>query len=195
MVKLFQMDAARWVIPQQVADPSQITTGRAVKLLWNWASLRAMAWFRLGSWLKQKHIPLSGIIQRIITLFYGLEIRVGADYGGGLYIAHPVGTVIAAEKIGKNCTIIASVTIGMRNTWAFPRIGNNVFIGAGARILGDIEIGDGAVIGANAVVIDNVPAGATVVGIPARVIKINGQRVEGTQHERIPGEDLETISL
>lgn len=195
MYKAFRMDAARWVSPQQVADPTQITTGRMLKLLWNWTPLRAMVWFRIGTWLNQKHIPLTGIIQRIITLFYGLEIRVGADYGGGLYIAHPVGTVIAAEKIGENCTIISSVTIGLRNTWAFPRIGSNVFIGAGARILGDIEIGDGAIIGANAVVIEDVPAGATVVGIPARVIKINGQRVGTAQAEQQPTESLETIHL
>jgi serine O-acetyltransferase len=74
--------------------------------------------------------------------------------------------------MGQNCSIIAAVTIGMRNTWDFPNIGNEVFIGAGARVLGNINIGDGAVIGANAVVISDIPAGATAVGIPARVTKV-----------------------
>lgn len=66
--------------------------------------------------------------------------------------------------------MIHNVTVGMRNEWAFPEIGDDVFIGAGARVLGGIVVGDGARIGANAVVIQDVPAGATVVGIPARVI-------------------------
>jgi serine O-acetyltransferase len=149
-----------------------------LKLLYRYMPLRAMAWFRFGSWCKHKRIPfLTGAIQRLIYRRYGLEIKVGEDYGGGLYIAHPVGTVIAAKRIGTNCSIIASVTIGMRNEWAFPEIGDGVLIGAGARVLGGINVGDHAVIGANAVVIHDVPDSATVVGIPARVTRLNGMRV------------------
>ncbi len=185
MIHKFKMDAARWVIPQQVADISHLTFSKILKLWWSYFPLRAMLLFRFGNWCRQKHIPLGGIIQRLIALLYGLEITIGGNYGGGLYIAHPIGTVIAAESIGENCTIISSVTMGMRNEWKFPRIGNNVFIGTGARILGGIEIGDNAVIGANAVVINDVPAGATVVGIPARVIRINGQRVGHSQEENL----------
>jgi len=96
---------------------------------------------------------------------------MGIKIGGGLYIPHPNGTVIVAEEIGKNCNIIANVTIGMRNEWTFPIIGDNVFIGAGARILGGIRIGDNSVIGANSVVIQDVPDNTTVVGIPARVVR------------------------
>jgi serine O-acetyltransferase len=130
----------------------------------------------LGDWCVQKRIPLAkGIILRKLFKSYGIDIAPGGDIAGGLYIAHPVGCVIHAKKIGRNCSIIAGVTIGMRNEWAFPVIGDNVFIGAGARILGEITIGDGAVIGANAVVIKDVPPGATVVGIPARVVRIDGK--------------------
>jgi serine O-acetyltransferase len=129
-----------------------------------------MAWYRLACWLKAKRIPfVYGTILRWIFFRFGLEI-VG-DIDGGLYIAHPAGTVIAAERIGRNCSIIASVTIGMRNEHAFPTIGNNVFIGAGARVLGDIHVGDNAKIGANAVVIHDVTAGATVIGIPGRELR------------------------
>lgn len=176
--KNFRMDAARWVRPQQVADWHSIGAGTALKLLWRYLALQPMLWLRFAQWCRSRHIPLGGLIQKWITLVYGLEIAVGAEIGGGLYIPHPVGSVIAPEKIGENCTIIGAVTIGMRNDWKFPRIGSNVFIGAGARILGGITIGDGAVIGANAVVIDDVPPGATVVGIPARVIRVDGKRVE-----------------
>jgi serine O-acetyltransferase len=184
MLKRFKQDVARWVIPQSVVDLSLVTFKTTLRLLWNHMPVRAMLWFRFGSWCKRKRFPvLPGIIQRQIYKHYGLELSVSQEIGGGLYIAHPIGTVISVEKLGQNCTIIASVTIGMRNEWAFPRIGDNVFIGAGARVLGGIEVGDGAVIGANAVVIDDVPAGATVVGIPARVVKINSKKVESNKDE------------
>lgn len=176
MTKLFKMDVARWIVQQQVADIREVTPLRTLKLLFRHPPLQAMMWFRIGSWCKKKHIPLVTIIQQFIQFVYGLEITVGANYGGGLYIAHPVGSVIAAKAIGENCTIISSVTIGMRNEWNFPTIGNKVFIGAGARVLGGITIGDDAIIGANAVVIDDLPAGATAVGVPARVVRIYGQR-------------------
>ncbi len=172
MFRKFKMDVARWIVPQQVADISQVTFGRTLKLLFWHPPLQALMWFRFASWCRAKHIPLGGLIQLLIYYFYGLEILVGADYGGGLYIAHPIGMVVAAEKMGENCSFISNVTIGMRNEWKFPVLGNNVFIGAGARVLGGIVVGDDSVIGANAVVIDDVPCGATVVGIPGKVIKI-----------------------
>ncbi|MCP4427756.1 MAG: serine acetyltransferase [Chloroflexi bacterium] len=177
MLKLFKQDVQRWVIPQQVADPSSVTLTTTLKLLFRHMPLRAMFWFRFGSWLKHNGIPfLPGFIQRLIYKQYGMEISVGADIGGGLYIAHPIGTVMMVNRMGENCAIIAAVTLGMRNEYAFPNIGDRVFIGAGARILGGIDVGDDAVIGANAVVIKDVPVGATVVGIPARVVRIGGQK-------------------
>jgi serine O-acetyltransferase len=176
MGQKFKMDVARWVVPQQIADLSQVTFARTLKLLFWHPPLQALMWFRFASWCRGKHIPLGGLIQLLIYYVYGLEILVGADYGGGLYIAHPIGMVVAAEKIGENCSIIANVTIGMRNEWKFPILGNNVFIGAGARVLGGIVLGDDCVIGANAVVINDVPCGATVVGIPGKVVKIKGQQ-------------------
>jgi serine O-acetyltransferase len=142
--------------------------------MWVYKSLRAMFWFRLGNWCVQKRIPLAkSFFSGILYYLHGLELEIGANIGGGLYIAHPRGVVIVAAKIGRNCSVIANVTVGMRNEHAFPEIGDDVFIGAGARVLGNIKIGNGAKIGANAVVIHDVPAGATVVGIPARVISID----------------------
>lgn len=173
MLYLFRRDAGRWLALQEGVNPNEISITTLLALLWRHMPLRAMFWFRLGSWFKENRIPLiPGFVQRYLYRYFGLEIIVGAKVGGGLYIAHPIGTVVAAEEIGENCSIIASVTIGMRNEWAFPKIGNNVFIGAGARVLGDIRVGDNAVVGANAVVIKDVPDGATVVGIPAKVIHI-----------------------
>jgi serine O-acetyltransferase len=177
-LKMFKQDVQRWIIPEEISDPALVTWPRTLGLLYRWMSLRAMLWFRFGSWCKKKRIPLlKGFIQRGLYRWYGLEISPGAKIGGGLYIAHPIGSVIHVERIGENCSIIAGVTIGRRNTMRFPRIGNNVFVGAGARILGDIDIGDDAVVGANAVVIDDVPAGGTAVGIPAKIIRIYGRKV------------------
>jgi serine O-acetyltransferase len=178
MFELFKQDVRRWIVPSKINDDAPISISLILKLLFRHMSLRAMAWFRFGCWCKQRGIPyLPGFAQRQIYSRYGLEILMGADIGGGLYIAHPVGVVISPRRIGRNCSIIAAVTIGMRNTWDFPTISDEVFIGAGARVLGEISIGDGAVIGANAVVISDVPAGATAVGIPARITRIKGAPV------------------
>lgn len=171
MFNRFRQDAARWVVPQQVAPLEEITIGVMARLLYRHMPLRAMAWFRFGCWCSEHGIRgLPAMIQRRIYRHYGLEIGVGSDIEGGLYIAHPVGTVISAEHIGANCSIVAAVTIGMRNEHRFPWIGDNVFIGAGARVLGGITIGDNAKVGANAVVINDVAAGDTVVGMPARSV-------------------------
>jgi len=171
MWQLFKQDVQRWIFPQVQIEPITLTFRTIIRLWWRHLPVRAMLWFRFGSWCKQHRLPfMTGLTQRFLYRFFGLEIRLGADIGGGLYIPHPVGTVIVAKRIGKNCSIIANVTIGMRNEWDFPEIGDNVFIGAGARVLGGIKVGDNAVIGANAVVIHDVPAGATVVGIPAKEI-------------------------
>jgi serine O-acetyltransferase len=169
---LFKQDAQRWIEPGQVVTLPRLSLGTAIKLLYRYRSLRAMLWFRLGSWCRQKRLPaLPGMIQRHIMRSYGMEILVGADIAGGLYVAHPVGCVIVPSRMGRNCSVIAGVTIGMRNEWAFPSIGDNVFIGAGARVLGAVRIGDNARIGANAVVIDDVPANVTAVGAPARPVQ------------------------
>ena len=169
MRKQFEQDVLRWVTPGQVADPSVLTLRLTLRLLRKHLPLRAMAWYRLACWCKTRRIPfLYMALLRWVFFRFGLEIW--GDIEGGLYIAHPVGTVIAAQRIGRNCSVVAAVTIGMRNEHAFPVIGENVFIGAGARVLGDIRVGDNARIGANAVVIHDVAYGATVVGVPARPI-------------------------
>jgi serine O-acetyltransferase len=178
MFETFKQDVQRWVVPGKVADPAAITLPLTLKLLYRHMSLRAVAWFRLGTWCKRRRVPfMPGYIQRRILRIYGLEISPGQDIGGGLYIAHPVGTVIYVKRIGRNCSIIAAVTIGMRNTWEFPVIGDDVFIGAGARVLGAIRVGNQTSVGANAVVLEDTPEGATVVGIPGKVIRIHGKPI------------------
>lgn len=89
-----------------------------------------------------------------------------------MMLLHPQGIVIHERAIvGNDCIIMQQVTIGQLDDGDVPTIGNSAFIGAGAKLLGGISVGDNARVGANAVVISNVPVGATVVGIPARIVK------------------------
>ncbi len=179
MFEKFRMDAARWVAPPNIVDINDFGFLTILKLLYRHPSLRAMMWFRWGSWCKAKGIPgMTNLTLQWLYHVHGLEIAVGGDIGGGLYIAHPRGVVVVPHQMGENCSVIANVTIGMRTGHIFPIIGDNVFIGAGARVLGDLKVGNNAQIGANAVVIKDVPADATVVGIPGKVISIAGKRVD-----------------
>jgi serine O-acetyltransferase len=98
--------------------------------------------------------------------------------GKGLFIQHGFATIIAAESIGENCWINQQVTIGYANKNETPILGDNVTVCAGAKIIGKVTIGSNAVIGANAVVVKDVPANCTVVGVPAYIIKKDGLKVE-----------------
>lgn len=93
------------------------------------------------------------------------------EIGGGLFIQHGFSCMVAAEKIGEDCWINQQVTIGFNGHGNAPIVGDNVYIFCGAKVLGEISIGDGAVIGANAVVVKNVEDGAVMGGVPAKRIK------------------------
>jgi serine O-acetyltransferase len=108
---------------------------------------------------------------RFWTVVTGTDIPLNAQLGGGLLLPHPNGVVIHPDAvIGINCLILQQVTIGSGSKPGLPVIGGHVDICAGAKVLGGIRIGDHAKIGANAVVMIDVPEGATAVGIPARII-------------------------
>jgi len=109
---------------------------------------------------------------RFWSVITGADIPLNAQIGGGLFIPHPNGVVIhSAAKVGINCTIFQQVTIGGRDArHGAPVIGDNVLIGAGAKVLGSVCVGDSARIGANAVVLSDVPPGATAVGVPATLV-------------------------
>ncbi len=177
MFERFRQDAARWVLPGQVGDPSQLSALAALKLMWRYPGLRAVAWFRFGTWCRQRGALFGATwVQRRLMSVYGIELRIGSEIDGGLYVAHPVGTVVAVQHMGRNCSVIANVTIGSRQGRVYPVIGDHVFVGAGARIMGDIRVGNHASIGANAGVVRDVPDEATVVGISAQVVKIGNRR-------------------
>ena len=108
---------------------------------------------------------------------FGVEIAVSSDIGSGLYFPHTFGIVLGAKRIGRNATIYHGVTVGAKALDVFhdlssrPMVGDDVILGSGAKVLGPISIGDGAVVGANAVTTMSVPPRTTVVGIPAKSIR------------------------
>lgn len=119
--------------------------------------------------------PVASLMRRLAALrvrYWSMvtssDVLVGARLGQRLKLPHPNGVVIHQEcEIGDDCMIMQQVTIGITNNGGPPRIGSRVYIGAGAKVLGPIVIGDGAAIGANAVVLKDVPAGYTATGVPA----------------------------
>ncbi len=175
-VSMFKRDVARWVRPQQVADLGEVTVPLTIRLLVRHPPLRAMAWFRFAQWCRACGIRgVGGYVQRRLLRLYSLELAPSTPVGGGLYIAHPVGCVLHAASIGENVTVIGQVTFGTLEDGVWPVIDDRAFLGVGARVLGGITVGADAKVGANAVVLGDVPPGATAVGVPARVLN-NGSR-------------------
>ena len=117
---------------------------------------------------------LAVLRHRVWSVVTGADIPLNTMIGGGLLLPHPNGVVIAPNvAIGPNCLLFQQVTIGFTQRGA-PRLGGHVDVGAGAKIIGPVTIGDHARIGANAVVTSDVPAYGVAVGIPARVVRIDG---------------------
>jgi serine O-acetyltransferase len=138
--------------------------------------LHALIFHKLSHWLYVRKRFLSArIISQIGRSLTGIEIHPGAKIGEGLFIDHGMGIVIGETvEIGNNVTIYQGVTLGGTGKdkgKRHPTINDNVVIGAGAKILGPIKVGRNAKVGANAVVLINVPEDSTVVGIPGRIIK------------------------
>lgn len=146
------------------------------------ASFKLTFWLRIGYWLRTKKNILAKVCYVIVFLIHkhnqyltGIQVRLETNIGGGLRFQHFSGIVINEGcKIGKNVLIFQGVTIGL-GTSGIPKIGNNVVICAGSKIIGGVEVGNNVIIGANAVVTHDVPDGAVVVGIPAKIISYNAK--------------------
>lgn len=115
-------------------------------------------------------------VARARHLFWSIvtqsDIEPRTTFGKRLMLPHPNGVVIHEDAvIGDDCMIMQQVTIGMIGDGEVPVLGNSVYVGAGAKIIGKVKVGDGARIGANAVVVEDVPPGCTAVGVPARLIQ------------------------
>jgi len=159
--------------------------GRFIKLYRKQMGFRILFWTRLYGYLNNHCLfkPLawlSGIVQFRMRTRFSIELPLSAELGPGLYLPHQQGVVINAKAvIGNNVYISQNVTIGKSirgKSPGVPVVGNNVFIGPGAVILGGIRVGDFAAIGANTVVTQDVPSHAVIVGNPAKVISNEGSK-------------------
>ena len=126
---------------------------------------------------KKNLLFLARLISQIARFLTGIEIHPGATLGAGILIDHGMGVVLGeTAELGDRITIYHGTTLGgtgKEKGKRHPTVGDNVVIGAGSKVLGNIKIGSNSKIGANSVVLDDVPEGATVVGIPGKVVKIN----------------------
>ncbi|NLX61211.1 MAG: serine O-acetyltransferase [Tissierellia bacterium] len=142
-------------------------------------SLKAIIYHRISHKLYKKgKFTLARIISQRARRKTGIEIHPGAQIGKNFFIDHGMGVVIGeTAEVGNNVTIYHGVTLGGvggdPNSKRHPTVEDDVMIGAGAKILGPVTIGKGAKIGANAVVLDDIPPYATAVGMPAKVVKVN----------------------
>jgi serine O-acetyltransferase len=139
---------------------------------------QALFVYRVFRWFYERNIPtqpLRFLVERFVEITTGISIPAQTRIGKGLRIHHFGGIIVNSEAmIGEHCTLYHEVTLGdLGGRGGAPRVGNNVVIGAGAKLLGHIEVGDNCLIGANAVVRTSVPAGCLAVGVPA-VIKKRG---------------------
>lgn len=148
-----------------------------------YSGFKAVRSHRKANWFyKRNHKFIARWISQRSRHKTGIEIHPGATIGKGLFIDHGMGVVIGETTvIGDNCTIYQNVTLGGtgKDTGKrHPTLGNNVLVGSGAKVLGPFKVGNNARIAAGAVVLSEIPANATAVGVPARVVKVNGIRSE-----------------
>lgn len=139
-------------------------------------------WYRLSHWLWKHHVPLlPKLLWRLQYLLFNSSVPGSCTLMKGVTFAYGgIGVVIHARAVvGENCMIGQGVTIGGKSGWyEVPVIGNNVEISAGARIIGPVRIGSNVIIGANAVVVKDVPDNCIVAGVPARIIRENMTKVD-----------------
>ncbi|WP_371372919.1 serine O-acetyltransferase [Thalassotalea aquiviva] len=156
-------------------DPAARTT---FEVLTNYPGLHAIWGHCISNWFWRHNLKwIARTISTLFRWFTGVEIHPGATIGKRFFIDHGMGIVIGeTAQIGDDCTVYHGVTLGGTSWKAgkrHPTLGNNVVIGAGAKVLGPLNVGNNARIGSNAVVVKDVPEGATVVGIPGRVVNAN----------------------
>ena len=147
-----------------------------------YAGFKAVRAYRRANWFYRHDMKfIARMISQRARRRTGIEIHPGAKIGKNLFIDHGMGVVIGeTTEIGDNCTLYQGVTLGgtgKDHGKRHPTLGDNVLIGAGAKVLGPFRVGDNARVAAGAVVLNEVPDDATAVGVPARVVRIGGKRV------------------
>jgi len=154
----------------------------AFEIILTYSGLHAVLAYRVSHWFyKHKLFTIARVISQAARFLTGIEIHPGAKIGKGFFIDHGMGVVIGeTTEIGDNCLIYQGVTLGgtgKERGKRHPTLGNNVMVGAGARVLGPIKIGNNVKVAAGAVVLEPVPDNCTCVGVPARIVRRDGKRV------------------
>jgi serine O-acetyltransferase len=173
----------RAVAAAKSRDPAAADVG-TIEILLAWPGVQALLAHRLASRLHSAGLPLlPRMIATATRSLTGIEIHPAAEIGPGLFIDHGMGVVIGeTAKLGADVTIYQGVTLGgtgFATGKRHPTVEDCVTIGSGAKLLGPIVVGHGAKIGANTVVIHDVPPNSTVVGIPGHPVRVEGKRPEG----------------
>ncbi len=171
-----------------------------LEVLLCYPGLHAIWLHRIAHWLWTHNIKLlARLVSHFSRWLTGIEIHPGAKIGRRFFIDHGMGVVIGeTTEIGNDVTLYHQVTLGGTSTKKgkrHPTIGNNVVIGAGAKVLGPVKVGDNCKIGANSVVIKDVPPNSTVVGIPGKVVRREGikpTRVD-LEHGKLPDPVMESL--
>ena len=177
IVQLFFQDEIK---ATQERDPA---ARGMVEIILLYPGLHAIIFYRIANSLWNMKIPLiPRIISQIARFLTGVEIHPGAAIGKGLFIDHGMGVVVGETSIiGNNVTLFQGVTLGgtgKETGKRHPTLGDNIVVGTGGKILGNITIGDNSYIGANAVVLRDVPANSTVVGVPGHITKQDGKKID-----------------
>jgi serine O-acetyltransferase len=167
----------------QERDPAARNVGRA-EILLTYGGVQALLAHRVSHALDEVGIPLvPRMLSNVVKVATGVEIHPAARIGRGLFIDHGAGVVIGeTAEVGDDVTMYQGVTLGgtgFARGKRHPTVGNEVMIGAGAALLGPIQIGDRAKVGANSVVIHDVPPNSTVVGNPGHPVRVDGKKPEG----------------
>jgi serine O-acetyltransferase len=169
-----------------------------LEVLFCYPGFHSLTCHRLAHWLFQRRVPfIPRLISHIARLFTGIEIHPGATVGQGVFIDHGMGVVIGETAvIGDYALIYQGVTLGgtgKESGKRHPTLGNNVVVGAGAKVLGNLMIGDNVRIGAGSVVLRDVPPDCTVVGIPGRIVHRSGVKVDPLGHGQLPDSEAKVI--
>lgn len=165
-----------------------------IEVFLSYSGFHAVILHRFSHWLYKSGLrTLARVISQVGRFLTGVEIHPGAEIGEGFFIDHGMGVVIGETTvIGKNVTLYQGVTLGgtgKEKGKRHPTIGDNVIIGAGAKVLGSIKVGNDSKIGAGSVVLKDVPENSTAVGVPSRIIHCNGRRVHpelDLNHQSLP---------
>ncbi len=162
-----------------------------IEVLLNYSGLHAIWWHRAAHRLWHWGLPVTArFLSQVARLFTGIEIHPAAKIGDGFFIDHGMGVVIGeTAEVGNNVTLFQGVTLGgtgKERGKRHPTLGDNVTVGAGAKILGSFTVAENSLVGANAVLLKPLPPNATAVGVPAEIVRLAGKRPQMLEHDKMP---------